>query len=269
MPRPAPDGDRAARRVTAATFCTAVLAAAGCAAGDAGMTTVSVAAAASLTDVYTALGARYEAENPGTTVSFDFGSSGTLAAQLPERRDIDLFASAGPAAMDTAVRAGAAHDPVTFASNHVVLAVPVGNPAGITGLADLADPRRRVALCDPNAPCGAASESLLSAAGVKPSVDTREPSVRAVLTKISVGEVDAGLVYGTDVAASNGRTERVAVDVREAGLERAAGATDYEIALTGEEDSPRAHAAHAFRNFLLSEVSAAALHERGFLVAGR
>jgi molybdate transport system substrate-binding protein len=97
---------------------------------------------------------------------------------------------------------GTASEPEVFARNRLQVAVPAGNPADVTGLADLADPDRTVALCAAQVPCGAASEKVFAAAGLRAAPDTLEQDVKAVLTKVQLGEVDAGLVYRTDVIAA-------------------------------------------------------------------
>jgi molybdate transport system substrate-binding protein len=178
---------------------------------DAAPTMVTVFAAASLTEAFDTLATRFEAEHPNVDVVLSFGGSAGLAQQVVEGAPVDVFASAAPPPMRALADAGLAVDPVVFATNTLELAVPAGNPAGITGLGDLANPDLRIALCDPSVPCGAASEELLAQDGVTASPDTLESDVKAVLTKVSLGEVDAALVYRTDVLSAGDEVEGIEV----------------------------------------------------------
>ena len=176
-----------------------VLLLAGCAAAPAQQQqTVTVFAAASLTEAFDELALRFEAANPGVDVVLSYGGSSALATQIGEGAPADVFAAASEDAMQ----------PLTdvyevFATNTLQLAVPIGNPAGVEALADLAEPSLVLALCAPEVPCGAASQALFEAAGLAPVADTYEQDVKAVLTKVELGEVDAGLVYRTDVRSAD------------------------------------------------------------------
>jgi len=188
---------------------TAVLALAGCGSSDGGSTddevtgTVTVFAAASLTDVFTDLGEQLESEHPGLDVQFNFAGSSALATQLTQGAPADVFASADTDQMDVVTNNGiVSRAPSLFATNVLEIAVPAGNPGGVTGLADLADPAKTIALCAPEVPCGAAAEQVFDAAGLTPAPDTLEQDVKATLTKVQLGEVDAALVYATDVQAA-------------------------------------------------------------------
>jgi molybdate transport system substrate-binding protein len=163
-----------------------------------------VFAAASLTESFTQIGDDFETANPGVTVAFSFAGSATLAQQINQGAPADVFASASPANMQTATDAGDGGTPTTFARNRLVIAVPAGNPGGVAGLADLADPDVKVALCAEQVPCGAAARTALEAAGVEITPVTLERDVRATLSKLTLGEVDAALVYRTDVAGASG-----------------------------------------------------------------
>lgn len=201
--------------------------------------TVTVFAAASLTETFTALGERFEQDHPGTTVTFNFGGSTALAQSVLAGAPADVFAAASPAAMQVVTRAGeAAGKPVVLARNELVLAVPQGNPGEVTDLDDLADPELAVALCAPQVPCGEAAAHLLEQAGVTPAPDTLEQDVKAALSKVALGEVDAALVYRTDVRASGGRVEGIEVPGAQAA------ANDYPaVVLAG---APNPAAARAF-----------------------
>ena len=178
---------------------------------DAAAATVTVFAAASLTEAFDELAERFEAEHPLVEVVLNSGGSAALAQQIVEGAPADVFASAAQPPMQTVIDAGLARDAVVFATNTLELVVPAGNPGGVTGLDDLARPELRVALCDVTVPCGAASEALLARQGVAASADTLESDVKAVLTKVVLGEVDAALVYRTDVIAAGGAVEGIEV----------------------------------------------------------
>ena len=218
--------------------------------------TVAVFAAASLGDVFAAMEGEFTAANPGVTVVVNFGGSSGLAEQIVQGAPADVFAAASPATMTTVSDAGLAAEPAVFASNTLELVVPAGNPGGVDGLADLERAELAVALCAVEVPCGAASAKALAAEGLDASVDTYEQDVKAVLTKVELGEVDAGLVYRTDVLAAGAAIE----GIRFSGAEAAA--TDYPI--TAITNSPNPRAADAFVAFVLSARGQALLDEAGF-----
>ena len=178
---------------------------------DAAAATVTVFAAASLTEAFDELAERFESTHPNVEVVLNSGGSAALAQQIVEGAPADVFASATEPPMQTVIDAGLASDAVVFATNTLELVVPAGNRGGVTGLEDLARPELRVALCDVTVPCGAASEALLARQGVAASADTLESDVKAVLTKVVLGEVDAALVYRTDVIAAGGAVEGIEV----------------------------------------------------------
>ncbi len=170
---------------------------------------VVVFAAASLTEAFGEIATQVEAASPGLDVVLNLGASSGLAQQVVAGAPADVFAAASPATMATVVDAGDATGPTVFARNRLELAVPPGNPGGVLGLADLARPALRLALCAPQVPCGAAATKVLAAAGVRAQPDTLEQDVKAVLAKVRLGEVDAGLVYRTDVRAAGDDVEGV------------------------------------------------------------
>nr|MBA3369673.1 extracellular solute-binding protein [Geodermatophilaceae bacterium] len=134
--------------------------------------------------------------------------------------------------------------------------VPAGNPAGITGIADFANADLILAICASEVPCGVAAETVFDAAGITPSVDSLEEDVRAALTKVELGEVDAALVYVTDVLAAGEAVEGIDFPETEAAV------NSYPIAtLAG---APNPDAAQAWVEFILSEVGASALQDAGF-----
>lgn len=162
---------------------------------------ITVFAAASLTEAFTEIETVFERADPEVDVQFNFAGSSTLAQQINRGAPVDVFASASPKQMQTVADAA---DPTVFARNTLQIVVPRGNPAGITGLPDLGKQELTIALCAEQVPCGDAALTALRAGGVTPASDTLEQDVKAVLTKVMLGEADAGLVYRTDVLSADG-----------------------------------------------------------------
>ena len=243
----------------------AVLALAGCGT-DAGPTaysaavdglsgTLTVFAAASLTDVFTDLGDRLETENPQLEVQFNFAGSSALATQVTQGAPADVFASANPAQMD-AVADLVDGAPAVFTSNVLEIAVPAGNPGGVTGLADFADPDLTLAVCAPDVPCGAAAEAVFADAGVTAQPDTEEEDVKAALTKVQLGEVDAALVYATDVQAAGSAVEGIAFPEADQAV------NEYPLCLLAAAPNPAA--GRAFADLVTSGAGRQALAAAGF-----
>jgi molybdate transport system substrate-binding protein len=254
---------RAARVAAAASLVVSLGALASCggrgdaAASDDPTGKIVVLAASSLTESFTALGKAFEAEHPGTTVSFSFAASSELATQIEQGAPADVFASASPATMAQVSDAGdAAGKPVTFARNTLEIAVPAGNPANVTGLADFANKDLTIALCAPEVPCGAAADKVFAAAKVTPAPDTLEADVKATLAKVTLGEVDAALVYQTDVIAAGDKVEGIEFP------EAADAVNDYPIAVLA--DARRPATAQAFVDLVLSPGGQKVLSEAGF-----
>ena len=171
---------------------------------------ITVYAAASLKQTFTQIGAQVEAAHPGTKVRFSFAGSSDLAAQIQQGAPADVFASADPATMAKVTKPGlTAAPPVDFASNTLEIAVPPGNPAQVTSLADLAKPGVKAVVCAPQVPCGNASVKVEEAAGLTLKPVSEEQSVTDVLGKVIAGEADAGLVYLTDVKAVGDKVEGI------------------------------------------------------------
>ncbi|BBX70700.1 molybdate-binding protein [Mycolicibacterium psychrotolerans] len=172
---------------------------------------LTVFAAASLKSTFTDLGARFEKDNPGTTVTFSFAGSSELATQLTQGAPADVFASADTANMTKAVDDGlVSGDPVAFATNTLTIVTPPGNPSGIATFADLARPGIQVVTCAPQVPCGAAADRVEKATGVSLAPVSEESSVTDVLGKITSGQADAGLVYVTDAANAGDKVTEIA-----------------------------------------------------------
>lgn len=165
--------------------------------------TLTVFAAASLTDVFTELETRFEAGNPGVEVVLNLGASSDLAQQLVNGGPADVFASASTSTMATVTEAGLVEGtPEVFARNRLQIVTAPGNPEGVTGFADLARPDLQVVVCAPQVPCGAAAERIEEATGITLTPVSEEPDVRSTLGRVSTGNADAGLVYVTDVLAA-------------------------------------------------------------------
>jgi molybdate transport system substrate-binding protein len=217
---------------------------------------ITVFAAASLTDAFTELGTTFESENPDASVEFNFGASSALREQILAGAPADVFASANPSNMDQVVDGGAASSPEDFVTNLLEIAVPAGNEAGVTGLDDFADPDLLVGLCAEEVPCGEFGREALANAGITPSIDTNEPDVRSLLTKIEAGDLDAGIVYVTDVMAAGDAVEGVDIPADENVI-----ATYPIAALT---DAANAEVAGAFVDFALSNEGQEILQSYGF-----
>lgn len=257
------------RRTAVAVLVAAGLAVAGCGAvddrtaggsGDGRVTgTVTVFAAASLTESFTRIGKDFEAANPGSRVTLNVAGSSALANQITQGAPADVFASAAPANMTTVVEAGDADGtPSVFARNQLVIAVPRGNPKAVAGLADLTSPGVKVALCAAQVPCGAAARTALDAAGVALTPVTLERDVKGALAKVKLGEVDAALVYRTDTRAASADVTGVEFP------ESARAVNDYPIvALKG---GPNPNGARAFVAYVRSAPGQAVLAEAGFQV---
>lgn len=219
---------------------------------------LTVLAAASLTESFTALEATLEQRYPGLDVSVSFGPSSGLVEQALAGAPADVLATANTATMENAVAADAVEEPVIFARNALTLAVPAGNPGGVTSLSDLARGELRVALCEPQVPCGAAADELLGIAEIDAAPDTLDNDVKDVAGKVALGEVDAALVYRTDAAADAERIETVDVPEAEQVV------NDYPVAVL--RDASNTTAAEAFITALTGEPGREALAEAGFVL---
>lgn len=209
---------------------------------------ITVSAAASLTDVLPVIARAFEKRYPGTSVTFNFGGSSGLVSQVLAGAPVDVLATASEPTMRKAVDAGAVNRPLLFAKNTMAIAMPSDNPARITSLADLARPGLLIGMCDTSVPCGAAARDLLARNRISITPVTRELDVRALLAKVISGDLDAGIVYATDVRGVGNKVASVSipVDVNVT--------TAYPIATVGRAANPQA--AVAFVNFVRYSLSA-------------
>jgi molybdate transport system substrate-binding protein len=217
---------------------------------------ITVFAAASLTESFTTLSKAFEAANPGVTVTFSFAGSSALATQIDSGAPADVFASASAKTMDQVVSAGYAASPTTFATNIMEVAVPPANPGHVTSVQDLAKASVTTALCQPQVPCGSTAQNVFTKAKITVRPVTLEPDVKAVLGKVTLGEVDAGMVYVTDVKAAGAKVTGIAIPT---GINAS---TSYPIAaLTKSSNSATAQ---AFVAYVLSASGQAVLAAAGF-----
>jgi molybdate transport system substrate-binding protein len=190
--------------------------AASSASATAGTTSITVFAAASLQGSFTQIGKQFEAAHPGTHVTFSFGPSSGLATQIIDGAPASVFASAAPANMTQVVKAGdTAQAPSNFAANKMEVAVPPANPAGVTSVSNLSNSAVKVALCQPQVPCGTVAAEVFKNAGITVTPVTLQPDVKSVLTQVELGNVDAGMVYVTDVKAAGTKVKGVPVPAGE------------------------------------------------------
>ena len=218
--------------------------------------TITVFAAASLTETFTTLGKKFEAAHPGAKVVLNFGPSSGLAEQINQGAPADVFASASTTNMAQVVATKNASNPTTFAKNVLEIAVPAANPGGISKVSDLADSDVKVAVCQPAVPCGGLATQLFKNAGINVTPVSLEADVKAVLTKVDLGEVDAGLVYVTDVRSAGRKVTGIEIP------SNLNVSTDYPIATLSGSDNKQT--AQAFTDFVLSELGTAVLTKGGF-----
>jgi molybdate transport system substrate-binding protein len=220
-------------------------------------TTLTVYAAASLTASFEQIAEEFEAEHDGVAVELSFGGSSDLVTQIQEGAPADVFASADTATMDKLVAddlTGA--DPEPFATNTLEIAVPPGNPAGVQGFQDLAEPDLNLVVCAPEVPCGAAARQMADNVGVTLAPVSEEESVTDVLAKVTSGEADAGLVYVTDVAAAGDDVEGIELPESDSVV------NTYPIApVDGSDESDLAQ---EFVDFVLGDTGQSVLADYGF-----
>jgi molybdate transport system substrate-binding protein len=218
--------------------------------------TITVFAAASLTESFTQLGKQFESAHPGDTVKFSFGPSSGLATQITSGAPADVFASAAPANMQDVVSAGGASNPQNFAKNTMEVAVPPNNPAKVASVTDLAKKSVKVAVCQPQVPCGVVAAAVFKNAGITVKPVTLQPDVKSVLTQVETGNVDAGMVYVTDVMAAGSKVKGVTVPANDNA------STLYPIAAI--TSSKEKSIADAFVAYVLSPAGQSVLTAAGF-----
>ncbi|NED99823.1 molybdate ABC transporter substrate-binding protein [Phytoactinopolyspora halotolerans] len=219
--------------------------------------TVTVLAAASLTEAFEEVGDRLADEYPDLEVTFSFGPSSGLAEQVIAGAPADVLATADVATMQKVVDSGeATGEPAVFATNTLTLVVPPGNPGEVTELRDLGRDDLRVAICEPRVPCGAAAEKLLSAAGVHAAPDTLTTDVKEALALVTLGEADAALVYGSDVTAAGNQVEPVPFENVDPVV------NEYPIALL--RGAPNPDGARIVMDAITGEIGRSALAAAGF-----
>jgi molybdate transport system substrate-binding protein len=219
--------------------------------------TVTVFAAASLKSPFTELARHFEAANPGTRVTINFAGSADLATQIIQGAPADVFASADSRNMGKLLDEGLLEgEPRNFAINTLTIAVPPGNPAGISAFHDLGNPGTKVVVCASQVPCGAAIRNIAEETGTTLRPVSEETSVTDVLGKVTSGEVDAGLVYVTDAQGAGGKVESVPFP------EAAKAVNTYPIATV--KGARNKAAAAAFRELVLGSAGQAVLDAAGF-----
>jgi molybdate transport system substrate-binding protein len=217
---------------------------------------ITVFAAASLKEAFTTIGKQFEAAHPGVKVTFSFGASSTLATQITNGAPADVFASASPKNMQQVVTAGDAANPVYFAKNVMEVAVPSANPAHVTSVNDLAKSSVKTALCQPQVPCGATAAKVFANAKITVRPVTLQPDVKSVLTQVELGNVDAGVVYVTDVNAAGTKVTGVQIPAS------VNASTEYPIAPLSK--SGNAATAQAFVTYVLSPAGQSVLSAAEF-----
>jgi molybdate transport system substrate-binding protein len=222
--------------------------------------TVSVFAAASLTAAFNSLGTSFQGANSGVTVKFNFAGTPTLVTQIEQGAPADLFASADTTNMDKLKGDGLTTDtPQVFAHNKLEIVVAPGNPKGITGLAGLAKPGVIYITEAPTVPAGKYALQALKIAGVAVTPKSLETDVKSVVSKIELGEADAGIVYATDVTAAGSKVHGVPIPDADNVV------ATYPI--VGVKASTNLAAANAFIAYVLSAEGQAKLQSFGFLSA--
>jgi len=218
--------------------------------------TVTVLAAASLTEAFNTLAKQFEAAHPGVTVKLSYGASSALALQITQGAPADVFASASAKNMKQVTDAKLAGSPTNFVKNVMEIAVPPSNPAHVTSVADLAKSGVKLALCQPQVPCGSTAEKVFANARITVKPVTLEADVKSTLAKVESNEVDAGVVYVTDVRSAGAKVTGITIpaDVN--------ASTEYPIAALTKAPNPTA--AKAFVDYVLSSAGQQVLAGDGF-----
>jgi molybdate transport system substrate-binding protein len=243
--------------VPAAISVLVLVALTGCATEGGSEERLTVYAAASLRQTFTAIGEVFKTQHPGWSVDFTFAGSSDLVTQLTQGAGADVFASADTKNMDKAATAGLlSADPVDFASNTLAIVVAPGNPKHVTTFADLAKPGLSVVVCAPQVPCGSATEKVEQATKVMLDPVSEESSVTDVLNKVTSGQADAGLVYVTDALGAGDKVAKVEFP------EASAAVNTYPIAVL--KSATHADAAGEFVDLVMGQAGQKILSQAGF-----
>ncbi|MEW1955345.1 molybdate ABC transporter substrate-binding protein [Terrabacter sp. NPDC080008] len=214
--------------------------------------TVTVLAAASLTESFDKLAKDFEAAHPGVTVRTSYGSSATLVQQVDNGAPASVLALAGTAAA-APLDKSLAKDTRTFASNVLEIAVPPGNPGHVTSISDLAKPTVKVVTCADTVPCGKAAQATFAKARIVPNVVSKEVDVKATLAKVKLAEADAAVVYHSDVVAAKGSVTGVAIP------SQLNTRLDYPVVALSDDAATK-----AFVAYVLSDAGRATVQSFGF-----
>lgn len=221
--------------------------------------TVDVFAASSLTEAFTEMGKAFEADHPNVKITFNFAASSALAEQINQGGPADVLVTADASNMKKVTDTGGAADPKTIARNRLAILVETNNPKGITSLADLGTPGVVFVICAPEVPCGKFGAAALQKAGVTAKPASLEENVKAVVSKVTLGEADAGIVYVTDVKAAGNKAQGVDIDIASDQTLEAV----YPIAATKAGASN--DAAKAWIDYVIGDRGQAVLAKYGFL----
>jgi molybdate transport system substrate-binding protein len=214
---------------------------------------LTVDAASSLTEAFSTLQHQFEKAHPGTHITVNFGASSDLGTEINNGQPVDVFAAASPSTM---AQVHSAKHPVDFASNKLEIATPPNNPAHIASLQDLAKPGVKVAVCDPSVPCGDVAQTVFQNAKLTVKPAANETDVKSVVAAVESGEVDAGMIYVSDVREAGSKVHGVPIPDSENST------TTYQVAaLTG---APNAPAARTFVRLVLSSAGRSVLTRDGF-----
>jgi molybdate transport system substrate-binding protein len=248
---------------TLATLAALAVAVAGCSSSGGGgknagglSGSITVFAASSLTEAFTTLGKQFEAAHSGTKVTFKFDASSALATSITQGDKADVFASASGKNMDSVTSAGDTVKPAKFVSNTMEIATPPGNPAKIAAVSDLAKSGVKVALCDPAVPCGVTARQVFTNAKVTVKPVSSEHDVKSTLAKVEIKEVDAGVVYVTDVKAAGSKVTGVEIPTA------MNASTTYPISVL--KKSSNKALAQAWVSYVLSSAGQKVLQAAGF-----
>jgi molybdate transport system substrate-binding protein len=215
---------------------------------------ITVYAAASLTEAFDTLQGDFEKAHPGTDVKITYGASSDLSTQIDQGASVDVFASASKKNMDAL--GDEVDTPTDFVSNTGELAVPPSNPANVKSVQDLDNPGVKVAVCDPAVPCGVIAQTIFDNAKITVKPVANEADVKSTLAAVESGEVDAGIVYVTDVRAAGAKVMGIVVpdDIN--------ASTTYPIATVTAAPNPSL--AKAWVDYVLSPAGEKVLTAAGF-----